>query len=145
MKGEKVNFNKLILSSVGFSSLLIGMYFILSRELYFSIKSLSSSADIVEINVYALWIPIGFFGVLVWCISGLVTVIKFKLQVNLVWEKGTQKKFNQMMGMFAVLGLFFAIGTYQWLTSELDARGYVYSEEQSTLSAMGKHEVYIKP
>ena len=136
---------KTIFSSVVVAVLLYGCYYIGTRELYYSVRGIFSSAEIVEINVYALWVPVGFIGLLIWLLCGLFTAIRYKKQTNSVWSYKTQKMFNQMIGVFAVLGLFFAIGTYQWLTTELNDRGYVYSEEESSLSAMGKHEVYIKP
>ena len=110
-----------------------------------TVINIISNATIVKINVYALFLPVGVVGVNIWFVCGFITAAWHRRQTNSVWSHKTQKMFNQLVGVFMVLGLFFAIGTYQWLTSELDAHGYVYSEEKSTLSAMGKHEVYIKP
>lgn len=136
---------KTILAGMALILFLFWVHFHASRALYITVHGLLSSADIVKINVYGLFIPIGVVGGLAYFLCGLVTAIRYKKQTNSVWSYKTQKRFNQLVGVFMVLGLFFAIGTYQWLTTELEARGYVYSEEESSLSAMGKHEVYIKP
>lgn len=145
MKGRRIGGLKLIL--VGLSLLLTftAIWFVLSRELYYTIQKLQSGAEIVEINVYALCIPIGFLGILIWTFSGFFTVVYTQKQVNSVWSLRTQKIFNRVIGYLGIAGIVFAIITYQWLTYELEANGYTYSEKQSRLSAMGKHEVYIKP
>ncbi len=143
MRDEQLNW-KHFLGGVVLFTFLYGAYFFLSSKLYFTVYDLFSSADVVEINVYALWMPFGSVGVLIWLVCGLFTALRFKKQTNSIWSDKTKKLFNQIIGVFAALGLVFAVGVYQWLTSELDERGYVYSKEDSRLSAMGKHEVYIK-
>ena len=136
---------KTILASVAVAVILFGIYFHASRALYFTVEDLFSNAEIVKINVYGLVIPVGGIGLLIWLLCGLITAIRYKKQTSSVWSYKTQRTFNQIIGVFGVLGLLFAIESYQWLTTELNDRGYVYSEEESSLSAMGKHEVYIKP
>ena len=121
-----------------------GGYYLATRELYFSIRHLFASADIVKINVYALWVPVGFLGILLFFALAFIVAFKTRKKADQVWGEKGQKLGVRVAVIFAVLGLFFAIGMYQWLTSELDERGYVYSKKESSLSAMGKHEVYIK-
>lgn len=134
-----------MLFAAGSVIIMFSMYYILTKQLYVTVSNLFSNSTTVEINVYALVVPLGFIGVLIFVLCAVFTAVKYKKQAFLIWSERTKIILNRMVGFFAFLGLLFAIGTYQWLTSELDARGYVYSEEQSTLSAMGKHEVYIKP
>ncbi len=143
MEGKRLNWKSFLGVGIVIFFLFYG-YYILCLDLYFTVNDLFSNADVVKINVYALWMPVGFLGALIWAVCGLFTAIRHKKQVNLVWSVKKQKMFNLIAGIFAALGLVFAVGMYQWLTSELDERGYVYSKEDSRLSAMGKHEVYIK-
>ena len=135
---------KIIFTGIGLVSLFLYIQFYASRALFLNVSDILSNADIIKINVYGLFIPVGMIGLVVYFICGVITAIRYKKQAHSIWSYKTQKTFNFMTGFFAVLGLVFAIGTYQWLTSKLDERGYVYSKEDSRLSAMGKHEVYIK-
>ena len=145
MKDSKLNRWKVLLASTGSITLFYGINFYASQELYFTLQSLLSNAEVVEINVYGLWIPIGTIGLLLFVAAAFIVAFKTRKKADQVWGNKGQKIVVRVTGFFAILGLFFAIGTYQWLTAELDDRGYIYSEEESSLSAMGKHEVYIKP
>ena len=143
MKDEKLSWKALLggISAIIFISV---CYLSATRILYLTINDLYLNASIVKINVYALWVPVGFFGALLFIISALFVAFKTRKKADQVWGEKGQKLGVRVTGIFAVLGLVFAISMYQWLTSELDERGYIYSKQESSLSAMGKHEVYIK-
>ena len=144
MESSKLNRWKLLLAGIILNGFFCGIYYVLSRDLYFTVSDLFSNTEIIKINVYALWIPIGFIGPILICISAFVVAFITQKKADQIWGNEGQKIVVRITAIFAVLGLVFAIGMYQWLTSELDERGYVYSKKDSRLSAMGKHEVYIK-
>ncbi|WP_075478285.1 hypothetical protein [Moritella viscosa] len=145
MKDEKFSLWTVIFGFTFSCLLLGGGWFYLSKGIYSNVIALLSGYTLVEINVYALWMPVGFIGILIWIFCGFITALIYGKKVNTVWSDKTERLLHRLIGLFGILGLVFAIAMYQWLGSELKARGYIYCEGESSLSAMGKHEVYMKP
>ncbi|SGZ10946.1 Putative uncharacterized protein [Moritella viscosa] len=119
--------------------------FVATRDLYLVLAGLSENAKLIELNVYGLIIPLLCTGAFIYMSCGFVVGLKHGKKANMVWSAKTEKLLHRQMAVFAVIGLVFAIGMYKWLDSEFKARGYIYCEGESSLSAMGKHEVYMKP
>lgn len=115
-----------------------------SRELYIVINEIMNNKATINLNVYGLFIPVGTIGLLVWATLASIIGIKTGYPPDKTWGTKGQGIFTIITGVFIILGVVFALSTYQWLTTELDDRGYIYCTENSTLSAMGKHEIYMK-
>jgi len=122
-----------------------GITLVATKDLYSVISGLDSGVRLIELNVYGLVIPLLGIGLLIWIFSAFVTALIYGKKVNAIWRRSTEQLFHRLIGVFMALSLIFAIAMYQWLDSEFKARGYIYCEGESSLSAMGKHEVYMKP
>ena len=139
------NATKVRLVSILFVITMAYIWFDLSSITYLAVQGVVHNSKRVVINVYSLWVPVGGLGALLSIIYVSPFLIYSGKPATELWGKKGQKVMAWTTGVFAILGVICAIATYQWLVSELDNHGYVYSEAESTLSAMGKHEVYIKP
>ncbi|WP_283130826.1 hypothetical protein [Enterovibrio norvegicus] len=123
--------------------LLGGFWWHLSASVFETYLHIKESQELVNINVYALWVPVGTFGLLLYVLCGAFVTIKTGVKANYVWgEKGT-KFFNSFAGVLVIVGLVVAIVLYNWMTNTLENNGYIYCKPLSRLSAMGRHEVYV--
>lgn len=123
--------------------LLGGIWIALTREFWVTINEISSGADIITINVYGLWIPLGFFGVFPYLFAAFGVTIITRKKASDVWGSKGQKASNIVVGAFAVMGILFAYFSFNWMTNTLENKGYTYCKPLSRLSAMGRHEVYV--
>jgi len=122
-----------------------GVTLVATKDLYFVISGLNDGIKLIELNVYGLVIPLLGIGLLIWIFCAFLTALIYGKKVNAIWSRSTEQFFHRLIGAFMALSLIFAIGMYQWLDSGFKARGYIYCEGESSLSAMGKYEVYMKP
>jgi hypothetical protein len=120
-----------------------GALILFSKEAYHSFLSVNSMVELVEINVIALWAPIGVLGFCAFTLAGMIVSVFTGVKAHFVWgEKGF--KFSEyLIGGFAVIGIFAAVFSYQWLTDRLDNSGYSYCKPLSRISAIGRYEVYV--
>ncbi|WP_157798305.1 hypothetical protein [Aeromonas cavernicola] len=120
-----------------------GTLILFYREAYQAYLSVIYMEETVEINVVALWVPIGILGFCAFTLAGFFVSVLTGVKAHFVWgEKGF--KFSEyLIGFFAVIGVCTAVFSYQWLTSRLDKAEYSYCKPLSKISAMGWHEVYV--
>lgn len=127
-----------------FLILTLGYIWLELTTLYFhTLDGIQSHKSLVDINVYGLWMPIGFIGVLLYTLIAFLFTIKTKKRALDVWGKKGHKASNILVGSFAALGVLFAVFNYYWMTDTLEKSGYTYCKPLSRLSAMGRHEVYV--
>ena len=123
-----------------------GALILFSKEAYQSYLDVSNMTDLVEVNVVALWAPIGVFGFCAFTLAGLFVSVFTGVKAHFVWGRRGAKFSEYLIGGFAVMGIIAAVFSYQWLTGRLDSSGYSYCKPLSQIRALGRHEVYtIKP
>lgn len=135
---------KIVISTLFSLGVLGGGWFYVSRDAYLTYIDVVSKAEIVDINVYGLWMPLGASGVLITVIAAFSVAFVTKKKAHKVWGDKGQSFLNWLIGISGVIGLVFAFTSYHWMTSELKQDGYSYCKELSRFKAMGRHEVYVK-
>ncbi|WP_283131590.1 hypothetical protein [Enterovibrio norvegicus] len=123
--------------------LLCGGWLYISLSIHETYQSVIVLDSIIDINVYGLWVPVGFIGVLIYLLCGVVVTIWTGTKASYVWGAKGNKIFNYIGGSFAVIGLLTAMFAYDWMTDTIESKGYTYCKPLSRLSAMGHHEVYV--
>lgn len=144
MQPVELNRTKVICSAIVLLVFLLGAWGVLSIDVFHTINDILQKNSIVDINVYALWVPVGFLGAIGYFIVAFSIAIITGKRTDTVWGERGQRLTVKIVGLFAVLGLVSAFATYQWMTGELEKNGYVFSKENSRFSAFGRHEVYLK-
>lgn len=123
-----------------------GALILFSKEAYQSYLDVSNMTDLVEVNVVALWAPIGVLGFCAFTLAGFFVSVFTGVKAHFVWGRRGAKFSEYLIGGFAIMGIIAAVFSYQWLTGRLDSSGYSYCKPLSRISALGRHEVYtIKP
>lgn len=123
-----------------------GALILFSKEAYQSYLDVSNMTDLVEVNVVALWAPIGVLGFCAFTLAGFFVSVSTGVKAHFVWGRRGAKFSEYLIGGFAAMGIVAAVFSYQWLTGRLDHSGYSYCKPLSRISALGRHEVYtIKP
>lgn len=146
MQSININRGKALLSGCALNLFSFGALMLFTREAYQSYLNINAFDERVEINVIALWAPVGVIGFCLFTLAGLVVSVLTGVKAHFVWGGGGFKFSEYLIGGFAVAGVFFAFFSYQWFTARLDTLGYTYCKPLSRISAMGWHEVYvIKP
>ncbi|MGL5393076.1 MAG: hypothetical protein ACRDA8_17145 [Shewanella sp.] len=120
-----------------------GIWWLLTKEALVSYNNITSSSDLVSINVYGLGVPVGALGIGFFTIASPSVAFFTRKRSDHVWGKLGSKIANYMVGIFALLGILTAIVAYQWMTNRLESQGYLYCKPLSRISAMGRHEVYV--
>jgi hypothetical protein len=143
MQQSRVNRRVVFFSGLFANVVLWGGWFWITQEVIISFYSVSNGSPRVDINILGLWMPLGFLGV---CFLGLASpLVAFFTGVksSVVWGARGDKVANYVMVTFALLGLISGVVSYQWMTGQLEGRGYLYCKPLSRISAMGRHEVYV--
>ncbi|MGF1770303.1 hypothetical protein L4D06_23355 [Enterovibrio makurazakiensis] len=123
--------------------LLGGIWLALSKDFIVTLDDINSGKEIVDINVYGLWLPLGIFGIFPYLFVGFGVTIATKKKASDVWGQKGQMASNIVVGMFAGLGIVFAFVCFSWMVNTLENTGYNYCKPLSRISAMGRHDVYV--
>lgn len=143
MQQSRVGRKAVILSGLFVNIVFWGGWLWMSKSAYATFNSVLNSSDMVDINVIGLWMPLGFFGACLYGLASPIVAFSTGVKSNIAWGALGNKIANYTLVIFAILGVLTAIGAYQWMTSQLEGRGYLYCKPLSRISAMGRHEVYV--
>ena len=139
-----VNRTKVAISGCILLSSLGGAWLYSIYLVFKTISDITSFQKVIDINVYALWMPVGALGLVVIICAAFAISLYTGQKADVVWGSKGQSFCNFFIGICIVLGLVSAFATYQWMTGELERNGYVFSKDDSRFSAFGRHEVYLK-
>lgn len=126
------------------SALLIPLWFWVSHGVYQDYLDLLNQADIVQVSVITLWLPIGGFGAIlfiaIFCGIALVTGKNARAIIGEKWTPLIHK----VCIYFALAGIAFAAGWTYHSLDLLERYGYVYSRDLTRITPTGIHLMYVK-
>ncbi|MGL4929061.1 MAG: hypothetical protein ACRC4H_02755, partial [Plesiomonas sp.] len=108
-----------------------GTWFALSRQFAHTLISVINEDPVININVYPLWIPIGFLGVIITTLSAWVVVVVTARKADVVWGKRGKKLITYACAFFLILGGAFGVVSYQWMQGRMAGNGYSYCKQLS--------------
>ncbi len=106
--------------------------------------ALLNQESIVQISVTTLWIPIGFFGVLLTSLWTTPSILFYGKKVNEMYSPKAIQAASKLCIYFAIAGVIFAIGWTYHSLNLLDKYGYEYSDNLTKITPTGIHLVYVK-
>lgn len=125
-------------------SIIIFLYKNIMVDVINTILSVKTLNPLIDVNVYALAIPIAAIGVFIPITILNVMSIYYGEFSDYVFSKKTYKIITQYIPIFfVIIGLVFAIYTYNWIIDIVKNNGYTYCDILSRKSVMGKHDVYV--
>jgi ABC-type uncharacterized transport system fused permease/ATPase subunit len=143
MQLVKVHRGAVLLSGLFLFFLFFGGAWISFNEIYNSYESMEFGAKLVELNVIALWVPVGVIGIALYSLVFTVVALVTGVRADFVLGRKGILIANNITVFFAILGMITAVAIYQWMNHQLSERGYVYCSLLTRVSATGKHEVYV--
>lgn len=143
MRSIKVHRGTAFFSGVFVNLIVWGIWWWLVNVTHGAFNDISNSHDVVEINVIGLWFPVGMIGAGLFTIASPAVALITGVRSDSVWGRKGVVIGNIISASFAILGIISAVFFYQKMTTELDAKGYLYCRPLTTFSAMGRYEVYV--
>ncbi len=105
---------------------------------------LLNHADLVQVSIITLWLPVGFFGVLVYLLCLTPKAFLFGKKVKDIYHPQTIKFWDKLVAIFALCGIAFSAGWTYHSIDLLDKSGYVYSRDLTRITPTGIHLMYVK-
>ena len=135
---------KIRLAGLFFISLMLLCWFYPSYGVYLDYLELLNRADIVQVSVITLWVPVGVFGALACVLFMTPKALLYGKKVNELYSPRAMQLANKISLYFALAGVAFAAGWTYHSIDLLEQYGYVYSRDLTRITPTGIHLMYVK-
>ncbi len=116
----------------------------LSITVFNDYQDLLNHKSEVQLSLLPLWVPVGFFGILICMWVTVPKALIYGKKINDVISDDTMKFLNKIAMYSALLGVVFAVGFALYSMKLLDEYGYKYSYELTDITPTGIHLMYVK-
>ncbi|ALR91687.1 hypothetical protein [Vibrio alginolyticus] len=123
---------------------LVSLWLWVSIGVFQDYVDLLNRAEVVQVSVLTLWIPVGGFGAILFiAIFSGIALVTGKNARLVIGERWTPLV-NKITLYSALAGIPFAIGWTYHSLNLLDKYGYEYSDNLTKITPTGIHLIYVK-
>ncbi|AWK83528.1 TPA: hypothetical protein ACX6SN_000819 [Photobacterium damselae] len=145
MLSKKTNNNSLTLTNK--INFLVGLCLMLVIWGWFSFRFIESiigiinEAHTIKTSLMLPFISVSTFGIIIWLVAALFTILKTNKKVDVVWSIEKKKLLGKTAILFFILGICTSLGNYVWTEKYLSSIGY---KETIKITNLNIYKTYIK-
>ncbi|HHY0572653.1 TPA: hypothetical protein ACVU5J_004938 [Vibrio parahaemolyticus] len=119
-------------------------WFYVSKGVLEDYLDLLNHADLVQVSIITLWLPVGFFGVLLYLLFLTPKAFVRGEKIKEIYRSQTIKLWDKIVTIFALCGIAFAVAWTYHSIDLLEKYGYEYSRDLTRITPTGIHLMYVK-
>ncbi|WP_238787807.1 hypothetical protein [Vibrio furnissii] len=120
-----------------------GLWAVCTYGVYGDYIDIINRADVVQVSILTLWVPVGGFGAIACIAMMLPKALYSGRKMNEIFTSRQFVLANKLCIWFALLGVAFAAGWTYHSIDLLGRYGYVYSRDLTLITPSGIHLHYI--